>query len=69
MEFVILSYMYSTCNYIRYSNRLLYIDACIALLNGSVVSQLHHMVIIQQQLAHCYPLVSLQQPHIHGVYA
>ena len=24
---------------------------------------------VQQQLAHCYPLVSLQEPHIHGVYA
>ena len=37
--------------------------------DGSVVFHLHHMVIIQQQLAHCYPLVSLQEPHIHGVYA
>jgi len=46
-----------------------YVDAYIALLNGSVVFHLHHMVIIQQQLAHCYPLVSLQDPHIHGVYA
>jgi len=45
-----------------------YVDVYIALLNGSVVFHLHHMVIIQQQLAHCYPLVWLQEPHIHGVY-
>jgi hypothetical protein len=37
-----------------------YVGAHIALLNGSVVFHLHHMVTIQQQLAHCYPLVSLQ---------
>ena len=39
-----------------------YVDAYIALLNCSVVFHLHHMVIIQQQLAQCYPLVSLQEP-------
>jgi len=48
---------------------LCYVDAYIALLNHSVVFHLHHMVIIQQLLAYCYPLVSLQEPHIHGVYA
>jgi hypothetical protein len=45
-----------------------YVDTYIALLNGSVVFHLHHMVIIQQQVGRCYPLVLLQEPHIHGVY-
>jgi len=45
-----------------------YVDTYIVLLNGSVVFHLHHMVILQQQLTLCYPLVSLQAPHIHGVY-
>jgi len=48
---------------------LCYVDAYIALLNGSVVFHLHHMAITQQQFAHCYLLVSLQEPHIQGVYA
>jgi len=62
--------MYCTCNYTWYSNRhLLCWYLYIALLNGSVVFHLHHMVIIQQQLAHSYPLVSLQVLHMHGVYA
>ena len=30
-----------------------YVDAHIALLNDSVVFHLHHVVIIQQQLAQC----------------
>ena len=40
----------------------------IAFLNRSVVFHLHPVATIQQQLAHCYPPVSLQQPHIHAVY-
>jgi hypothetical protein len=34
-----------------------YVDTYIVLLNGSVVFHLHHVVIIQQQLGHCYPVV------------
>jgi hypothetical protein len=41
-----------------------YVDANIALLNGSVVFHLHHMVLIQQQLGLSYPLVSLRS-HIY----
>jgi len=53
MRFVKLSWMYSTCNYTRYSNRLL-LCWCIyiALLNDSLVFYMHHMVIIQQQMSH-----------------
>jgi hypothetical protein len=47
---------------------LCYVDKYIALLNGSVVFHLHHMVITQQQFGRCYPLVSLQEPRIQGVY-
>jgi hypothetical protein len=36
---------------------LCYIDTYIALLDGSVVFHLHHMVIIQQQLGRCYSAV------------
>jgi hypothetical protein len=41
-----------------------YVVTNIAVVNGSVVFHLHHMVIIQQRLGHWYPLVSLRS-HIY----
>ena len=45
-EVVKLSYMYSTCITLGIQTGFCYVDAYIALLNGSVVFHLHHMVII-----------------------
>ena len=42
------------------------VDAYVALLNRSVLFHPHHMAVTQQQLAHCYHLVPLQEPQYMG---